>query len=91
MSDSQTHSKTNRGKESKDFIALINTRNITILCVLIGLIFPLSAWIFDIVFSGQSLSLGGLINIHKSNTLHYFVDMLPLLLGVIGFFYRFKN
>jgi len=54
--------------------------------VAFGLAFPLATWTLDIYLSGLTLSPAALVLIHKSNPIHYIVDLAPFVLGTIFYF-----
>ena len=53
--------------------------------VLCGLLFPLIAWIIDININNLKFSLTDIGNIHISNPVHFIIDCIPLIIGLILF------
>ena len=51
-----------------------------------GLMFPISAWIVDIISQDLTFSSDSIIQIHSDNLVHYIVDLAPIVLATIFFF-----
>ena len=54
-------------------------RKVTI-AIVMGLLFPIAAWIIDISLKGIPFNLSNLIDIHKTNGLLWIVDVFPLVI-----------
>jgi len=55
----------------------------TIRGVIIGLIFPVVAWIIDITINKIDLNIADLWDMHLENPIHFIVDLAPFILGII--------
>jgi len=54
-------------------------RKITI-AILMGLLFPIAAWIIDISLKGITFNLTNLVSIHKTNSVLWIIDIFPLVI-----------
>ena len=54
-------------------------RKVTI-AIVMGLLFPIAAWIIDISLKGIPFNLSNLIDIHKTNGVLWIVDVFPLVI-----------
>lgn len=60
---------------------------ITLNGVIVGLAILLLAFYFEAFRTDNSILPSGFINVHKENPLFYFFDFLPVVFGVIAYFY----
>ncbi len=51
-----------------------------------GLIFPVMAWMLDIINSNLTFSVSTITQIHQNNFLHYIVDLAPFILGTVFYY-----
>ncbi len=79
------NNKKNHINTEKEFISLINRTKITLVYSALGLLFPVGAWLFDLINSGLNISLQSVIDIHHTNPLHYLFDLSPFLFAIVGF------
>ncbi len=63
--------------------------NFTLLGVGFGVTFVLAGWILDIITSDLAFSLVSIAEIHRTNIVHYVVDLSPIVLGTL--FYCFDD
>ncbi len=54
-------------------------RKVTI-AILMGLLFPIAAWIIDISLKGIPFNLTNLVSIHKTNGVLWIIDIFPLVM-----------
>jgi PAS domain S-box-containing protein len=54
--------------------------------ILLGIIIVLLDWMVEFIIQDQEISIYGLIQIHRNNISLFFVDLIPLLLGVGGYY-----
>ena len=54
-------------------------RKVTI-AILMGLLFPIAAWIIDISLKGVPFNLTNLVSIHKTNGVLWIIDIFPLVI-----------
>lgn len=54
-------------------------RKVTI-AILMGLLFPIAAWIIDISLKGIPFNLTNLVSIHKTNGVLWIIDIFPLVI-----------
>ncbi|MFP4447963.1 MAG: PAS domain S-box protein [Bacteroidota bacterium] len=76
---------------SKEKNAITITKNDIILGVAISLIAPISAWIADIFVSNMNISFSSIAQIHNNNPVHWYIDGIPFLVGIIIYFYYRKR
>ncbi len=50
---------------------------------LLSLLFPILAWILDIVTRGIPFSISSIINLHTSNPLHWIIDSAPFVIAYV--------
>lgn len=48
---------------------------------LVALLFPIFAWIIDILGRGISFNFSNIVNIHTSNPLHWIIDLVPFVIS----------
>ena len=83
--------------KSNDFISIINKKNIILFSVILGLLFPFTTWIFELIVLDLKFSISNLRHIHSINKVLYVVDVVPIVLGGLGYFFgnkidhQFKN
>jgi PAS domain S-box-containing protein len=53
----------------------------------IGALFPIGAWLLDLLFHSKPFAFVELVNIHILNPIHYFIDTAPLVLSLVAFYY----
>lgn len=53
--------------------------------VLLGMAFPIIAWIIEFIIHDQEISIYGLVQIHIYNPSLIIIDLAPLVLGFIGY------
>jgi PAS domain S-box-containing protein len=76
---------------SKEKNSITISNNDIILGVCIALLAPISSWIIDIIHQGLSLSFSSIGKIHAQNPVHWFIDLVPVAVGVIIYFYLKKR
>jgi PAS domain S-box-containing protein len=54
--------------------------------IVLGLAFPLIAWIVEFIIKNQEISIYGLVQIHIDNPSLLLVDLIPVLLGFGGYY-----
>lgn len=57
-------------------------RKVTI-AILMGLLFPITAWIIDISLKGIPFNLTNLLSIHKANGVLWIIDIFPLVITYV--------
>ncbi|HIL94880.1 MAG TPA: PAS domain S-box protein [Pseudomonadales bacterium] len=62
--------------------------NFTLLGVGFGVTFVLAGWILDIITSDLAFSLVSIAEIHRTNIVHYVVDLSPIVLGTLFYLLR---
>jgi len=67
------------------------TKNDIIIGVAASLIFPFAAWLIDIISNGLPISLNSIGQIHSMNITHWFIDAIPVIIGVIIYIYYLKG
>ncbi len=71
-------------------ITLINSKQVirqrVSLAFIIGIMFPIGAWIIDFWAKGIPFSLQGLLTLHSSNPLHYIIDLAPFIIAYVTWF-----
>ena len=72
-------------KIDKNLIALVNRKNLLFFSILLGIMFPLIAWVVEINVQDLRFNIHGLKAIHKNNLIIYIVDLAPFVLGGIGY------
>ncbi len=53
--------------------------------VLFSLIFPLVAWIVEFVSQDYEITIFGLVKMHKSAPIIFLIDIIPIVIGLIGY------
>ena len=64
------------------------TRRYPIFGVAFGLLFPISAWTFDLIYRGYGINMIG--QMHIENPFHFVIDMAPLILGFVAYLLALK-
>jgi PAS domain S-box-containing protein len=67
------------------------TKNDIIIGVAASLIFPFAAWLIDIISSGLPISFSSVSQIHSLNITHWFIDAIPVIIGIIIYIYYLKG
>lgn len=49
-------------------------------------LFLFISWIIDILTNNLSVSLNTIVTIHKTNPIHWLIDLLPLIVGIVIYF-----
>ncbi len=64
------------------------TRRYPVGGMLFGLMFPIIAWIFDLVYRGYGIDM--IWQMHMENPMHFIIDMAPLILGFVAYLLALK-
>lgn len=73
-------------KIKKIFVYKVNNRiNFTPTLVGLGVVILVLSWIFGFMSSGGTVSLSSLAEMHKTSPSYFLIDLLPILLGVLGY------
>ena len=73
-------------KIKKVFIYKVNDRiNYTPSLVGLGVVILIISWIIGFTKYGETASLGNLIDMHRDNPSLFIIDLLPFILGIIGY------
>ncbi len=76
-----------RAKQIREFFLGSNSESgIPVGIIIIGLIFPLFAWIIEFITKDYEISIYGLVQLHSKNPAIIFVDLIPILLGFGGYY-----
>jgi len=67
---------------SASMLKTLSVERITLFGIIGGFLFPLFAWLFDIIINNYSFSVAGLIEMHQVNSLHFIVDLAPIVIGI---------
>ena len=67
------------------------TKNDIIIGAAASLIFPFAAWLIDILTSSLPVSFHSLGHIHATNPIHWFIDVVPIIVGLIIYYYYLKR
>lgn len=62
------------------------TYNDIIIGVGISLLFLFISWMIDILNNNLNVSFNTIIEIHKSNPIHWLIDLLPFIIGILIYF-----
>jgi len=76
---------------SASMFRVLSAKRITVIALLIGFLFPIFAWLFDIVVNNYSFSINGFLEMHRENPLHFIVDLAPLVIGITANFLYSKT
>lgn len=77
---------TNTSSETRNTI-----RQRVILAAAFGLLFPIAAWIVDFSIKGISFSFSGIAQLHSLNSIHWFIDLVPIIFTYTIWFIVKKN
>ncbi len=83
-----------KNKDNIRFETVLNEYSIerfTIIGVLIGFVFPVLSWLVDLIINDLPLSPKGLFTIHVQNPMHFIIDGIPIVLGIISYFMAKKG
>jgi carbon starvation protein CstA len=70
----------------------LGKKQVFIIAVIIGLIFPLFAWIIELSQAGLSFNIQALILIHRENSSLIMFSLIPLIFITLAYLlYRFLN
>lgn len=73
-------------KIKKTFIYKVNNRiNFTPTLIGLGVVMLVLSWILGFVKGGYTTSLESLAELHKASPAYYIVDLLPIILGILGY------
>lgn len=73
-------------KIKKIFVYKVNNRiNFTPTLVGLGVVILVLSWIFGFMSNGGTASLSSLAEMHKTSPSYFLIDLLPILLGVLGY------
>ncbi len=73
-------------KIKKIFVYKVNNRiNFTPTLIGLGVVILVLSWIFGFMSSGGTASLSSLAEMHKTSPSYFLIDLLPILLGVLGY------
>jgi len=67
------------------------TKNDIIIGVAASLIFPFAAWLIDIISHNLPISFQSIGQIHATNITHWFIDAIPVIIGIIIYIYYLKR
>ena len=73
-------------KIKRIFVYKVNNRiNFTPTLIGLGVVILVLSWIFGFMSSGDTASLAKLVELHKTSPSYFLIDLLPILLGVLGY------
>ena len=73
-------------KIKRIFVYKVNNRiNFTPTLIGLGVIILVLSWIIGFMNSGTAASLSGLVELHKTSPSYFIIDLLPVILGILGF------
>ena len=73
-------------KIKRIFVYKVNNRiNFTPTLIGLGVIVLVLSWIIGFMNSGTAASLNGLVELHKTSPSYFIIDLLPVILGILGF------
>ncbi len=49
-----------------------------------GLLFPLLAWLYEVLLNGIPFTASGIWRMHLANPLHFIIDLAPFVLGIVS-------
>jgi len=75
-------------EENKSIAITIND---IIIGVAASLIFPFAAWLIDIISNDLTVTPESISQIHSNNIAHWFIDAIPVIIGVIIYIYYRKR
>ncbi|MGM0497036.1 MAG: PAS domain S-box protein [Bacteroidota bacterium] len=75
-------------QENKSIAITIND---IIIGVAASLIFPFAAWLIDIISNELPITPESIGQIHSNNSIHWFIDAIPVIIGVIIYIYYLKR
>jgi len=75
-------------EENKSIAITIND---IIIGVAASLIFPFAAWLIDIISNDLPITPESIGQIHSNNIAHWFIDAIPVIIGVIIYMYYLKR
>jgi len=78
----------NNNKTCGAFGLSCKTRRYPIGGMLFGLMFPLIAWTFDLIYRGYGIDM--IWQMHMTNPMHFIIDMAPLILGFVAYLLAIK-
>jgi len=64
---------------------VFDKKQVVIFSVLVGLLFPLLAWIIELSRLNMGFGASSISAIHKNNPVLIFLDTIPFIFGVLGF------
>jgi PAS domain S-box-containing protein len=76
---------------SKENNAIAITQNDIIFGVSISLLAPIAAWIIDIFIKNLQISFSAIAYIHQHNPVHWFIDLIPVFVGLVIYYYYRKR
>ena len=73
-------------KIKRTFIYKVNNRiNFTPTLVGLGVVILILSWILGFIKCDYTASLDGLAQLHKTSPAYFIIDLLPVILGILGF------
>ena len=73
-------------KIKRVFIYKVNNRiNFTPTLIGLGVVVLVLSWIIGFMNSGAPASLSSLAELHKTSPSYFIVDLMPIILGILGF------
>lgn len=72
-------------KEHKNKLSTI-TYNDIIIGVGISILYLFISWMIDILYNNLNVSFNTIAEIHKSNPIHWLIDLLPFIVGILFYF-----
>lgn len=68
------------------FVYRVNGRiNYTPALLAVGIVLLIVSWVLGFIKMGSAASLESLANLHKNAPIYYIVDILPIILGILGY------
>ena len=74
----------NNIKQRKLFNLSIEAQQYLFIGFLLGVLFPFISWTLDIIHRDIPLTISGILIMHKSNPLHFIIDLAPLILFLVA-------
>ena len=73
-------------KIKRIFIYKVNNRiNFTPTLVGLGVVILILSWIIGFIKCDYTVSLDGLVQLHKTSPAYFIIDLLPVILGILGY------
>jgi PAS domain S-box-containing protein len=79
---SQATGQTNTGGFSESPMGISSLR-LAFYGAFTGLLFPVAAWMYEIIVNSAPLTFDGIVDFHLSAPLHFIIDLAPFIFGIL--------